>query len=117
MLVAWGEVLAGSPSARRINDLFIHRVIRVVPVAEEGSTDPGEVRHTGLEGDRIDPEEVHSSCDSVSETIQSETRLHCDIRLLGLLRVVVGHVDAINLGAIVTVAKDRFVEVRIGKNK
>lgn len=39
------------------------------------------------------------------------------VGLLGLLRVVVGHVDAINLGAIVTVAKDRFVEVRIGKNK
>jgi hypothetical protein len=91
---AWEEVLAGSPSARRISILFTGS--KAILVVEEGSTGrPEEDHRTGRpeEDHRIGrPEEDRSSYDMGQSRCESKRRFCCDLRLLGLLGVVVGHV-------------------------
>lgn len=94
MLAAWEEVLAGSPSAHRINILFLCLdQIRSILVVEGDSTGPEGGRHIVLEGVRIEavPEGGRSSYDAVSGYTNQSNVLMRDLRLLGLLGVVVGH--------------------------
>lgn len=71
----------------------INRRDQNILVVEGGNTGPEGERHIDLEVAHIDPglEEDHNNCNAVSGCAISSDVLMRDLRLLGLLGVVVGH--------------------------